>query len=225
LCKAGGKLFSKWYRLESTKELINILKSQCPDLDIELIDSKKGGNHMGSWIHPDLAIQLAQWISPMFSLQVSRWVRELALTGSVMLRNEKSSDELLRIQKEYKKLESNHTKLLEKRQHHKFKKGAVYYIISDTESQGKKYKPGFEGVDINMRLAQHRSTSPSSGVSECKLLETSILQRYSGKRTHINHEWVYDVEKEYIISSTITMLSFLGIKYTREDDIEQYNKV
>ena len=185
----------------------------------------------GSWIHPDLAIQLAQWISPMFSLQVSRCVRELALTGSVMLRNEKTSEELLRIQKEYKKLENNHTKLLEKRQHHKFKKGAVYYIISDGESKEKKYKPGFEGVDINVRLAQHRSTSPGirleflvySGISECKLLEASILQRYSGKRNHSNHEWIYEVDKENIISGSMTMLDFLGIEYTREDDVEKYN--
>ena len=36
-----------------------------------LIDSKKGGNNSGTWIHPDLAIQLAQWISSKFSIQVS----------------------------------------------------------------------------------------------------------------------------------------------------------
>jgi hypothetical protein len=58
-------------------------------VDIELIDAKKGGNDSGLWVHPDLAIQLAQWISPMFSLKVSRWMRELAMTGSVVLRHEK----------------------------------------------------------------------------------------------------------------------------------------
>jgi hypothetical protein len=127
LCKAGGKIFSKWYRLESTKELIDVLKSQCPDVGIEFIESKKGGNHSGSWIHPDLAVQLAQWISPMFSLKVSKWVRELALTGSVSLREEKTSTELLQLQKDYMKLEKNHGKLLERRQYHKFNTGAVFY--------------------------------------------------------------------------------------------------
>lgn len=231
LCQAGGKLFSKWYRLESTKELIQVLKSQCPDLDIKFVDSKKGGNHSGSWIHPDLAIQLAQWISPVFTLQISRWIRELALTGSVVLRNEKSSEELLKIQKEYKKLESNHKKILEKRQYHKFKKGPVFYIISDTESNCVKFKPGLEGVDINVRLAQHRSTCPSiklefliySGMSECKLLETAVLQRYAKKRNHLNHEWIFNLDKKHIISSTITLLDFLGIEYTREEDIDKYN--
>jgi hypothetical protein len=73
LCKAGGKLFSKWYRLDSTKELLNVLKSQCPD---KLIDSKVGGNHSGSWIHPFLATNLSQWISCDFSIKVSKWIED-----------------------------------------------------------------------------------------------------------------------------------------------------
>jgi hypothetical protein len=108
--------------------------------------------------------------------------------------------------------------------------GSVYYIISDVESNCVKYKPGFEGVDINVRLT-HRSTVPGiklelliySGVSECKLLESSILQRYTGKRNYSNHEWIYDVDKDHIVSSTTTMLEFLGIEYTKEEDIEKYN--
>lgn len=196
----------------------------------KLIESTKG-RYGGSWIHPDLAVQLAQWISPMFSLQVSSWVRELALTGSVSLREERSSDELLRLQKDYMKLEKNHSKLLERRQYHKFKSGAVFYIISDIESNCVKYKPGFEGVDINVRLAQHRSTSPGirvelmiySGVSDCKLMEKAILTRYSSKREYSNHEWVYNIEKEHIISSVTTLLDFLGIKYQKDADVEKYN--
>ena len=35
------------------------------------------------WIHPDLAIQLAQWISPPFALQVSKWIRTLFTDGKV----------------------------------------------------------------------------------------------------------------------------------------------
>ena len=161
LCQAGGKKFNDWYRLEQTNDLIQALNLKTGIDAIKLIDSKKG-RYGGSWIHPDLAVQLAQWISPMFSLQVSSWVREIALTGGVMLMHEKTSDELIELQKNYRKLESNHNKLLEKRQYHKFKLGSVFYIISDNESNRVKFKPGFEGVDINVRLAQHRSTSPLS---------------------------------------------------------------
>lgn len=119
LCKAGGKKFNDWYRLDSTKQLLNELskninksntisdtgiptsqivnikkqksskesKAGIPALDFDiqnsLIDSKKGGNHDGTWIHPDLAIQLAQWISPQFALQVSSWIRTLFTNGKI----------------------------------------------------------------------------------------------------------------------------------------------
>ena len=230
LCQAGGKKFNDWYRLEQTNDLIQALNLKTGIDAIKLIDSKKG-RYGGSWIHPDLAVQLAQWISPMFSLQVSSWVREIALTGGVMLMHEKTSDELIELQKNYRKLESNHNKLLEKRQYHKFKLGSVFYIISDNESNRVKFKPGFKGVDINVRLAQHRSTSPGirleflvyGGLADCKLLETGILKRYEGKREHKNHEWVYDVDKVIIMSGAMTLLKFLGIKYEKEEDIEKYN--
>ena len=234
ICQAGGKKINHWNVLDSTKNLIKALSAETGIPVSALIDIKKGGNDknlQGSWIHPDLGVQLAQWISPIFSLKVSKWVRELAMTGSVVLRHEKTSEELMVMQKKYKKLEKNHDKLLEKRKYYKFKQGSVYYIISDMESNCVKFKPGFEGVDINVRLSQHRSTTPGiklemliySGTSECKLLESSMLQRYSGKRKHINHEWIYDVVVEHIKSSTTTLLEFLGIQHVIEKDIEKYN--
>ena len=48
----------------------------------KLIEVYKGCNdkyNQGTWIHPDLGIQLAQWCSPSFSIQVSKWIRELNL--------------------------------------------------------------------------------------------------------------------------------------------------
>ena len=69
----------------------------------------------GSWIHPDLAVNLAQWISPTFAIQVSRWVRELYFTGSVTLGNEKTALELLELQKDYKKLETKYRQTLQKK--------------------------------------------------------------------------------------------------------------
>jgi hypothetical protein len=92
-----------------------------------------------------------------------------------------------------------------------------FIIISDIESKCVKYKPGFEGVDINVRLAQHRSTSPGvrlelliyGGVSDCKLMEKAMLTRYLSRREYINHEWVYKVKKDHIISSVETLIDFL----------------
>ncbi len=43
-----------------------------------LVFSKRGSPETGggTWLHPDLAVQLAQWCSKPFAIQVSRWVRE-----------------------------------------------------------------------------------------------------------------------------------------------------
>jgi hypothetical protein len=80
LCQAGCKKFNDWYRLNTTKQLINHVKSETEIPVSQLIDIKK---RKGSWIHPDLAIQLAQWISPKFAIQVSKWIRELFTNGKV----------------------------------------------------------------------------------------------------------------------------------------------
>lgn len=89
LCKAGNKKFHDWNRLESTKALIQALieVEMIPASSLIYINTGKGiaKYSQGSWIHPDLAVQLAQWISPVFALQVSRWIRELLTTGTVSI--------------------------------------------------------------------------------------------------------------------------------------------
>jgi hypothetical protein len=75
LCKAGGKKFNDWCRLDATKELIKTLEQ---DLNTEqnLVETTRGRYNSGSWIHPALATSLAQWISPLFSVRVSCWIEE-----------------------------------------------------------------------------------------------------------------------------------------------------
>jgi len=259
LCKAGGKLFGHWMALDSTKQLIKVLEeieksktgmvpvSVNVDTDIvspisaklKVIDIKKGGNNknaQGSWIHPDLAVQLAQWISPTFALQVSHWIRELALTGSVVVGNEKTHQELIELQNEIIKqketithLQNKHNKFLEKQRYHQFKEGSVFYIISDNDSKTLKFKPGLEGSDINRRLAEHRSTTPAIKLEylvytkDNVLLEKNILKRYKVKRSYQNHEWIFDITREHLIESVKTLLSFLNIEHTEEENLEEYN--
>ena len=252
LCKAGKKKFAHWNALESTKELIQALKADIgitisannPDIVIptlELIDVKKGGNdkkNQGSWIHPDLAVQLAQWISPVFALQVSRWIRELAMSGKVTLGDEKNTEQLLKLQqeilsknKEIKMLEIKHIKLLKKRNYHKFKQGPVFYIISDSDGKSMKYKVGIDLVDVNVRLQQHRSTTPAIKLEyllythKAPLIEEAMLELYKeNKKFYLNHEWIYDIDIKHIIGNVDTFIKFLGIDYTIDENTEEYNK-
>ena len=45
--------FSNWYQLDYTKELIKTLEINLGDPRLKVVDKKVGGNHSGSWIHPD----------------------------------------------------------------------------------------------------------------------------------------------------------------------------
>jgi hypothetical protein len=240
LCKAGGKEFRYWYRLQETKDLISALESDVQICTSQLVDIKKGNSRQfkqGSWIHPDLAVQLAQWISPLFALRVSRWVREIALTGTVDVTQEKTHEQLLQLQnmvieekKKRQTLEQKHQQLLYRRSHHKFKRGKIFYIISDGDSSESKYKVGIDDVDINVRLAQHRTTVPALHLDYLvytdsnDILEKSLLQRFkTHRKSYLNHEWLYNIELVLLKESVTTFLDFVCADYTVEPNIDQYN--
>lgn len=105
MCTAHRKRISTWLRTKETLELFDALAKDlrssinCSDLnslDItrltatkymeifpDLIFSKSGhpDGGGGTWLHPDLALQLAQWCNKPFAIQVSRWIREWLTTG------------------------------------------------------------------------------------------------------------------------------------------------
>jgi hypothetical protein len=98
LCKVAGKKMYDWSRLKETRNLKSTLeKSETGIPAAQLIEVYRGNSSkysQGTWIHPDLGLNLAQWCSTNFSAQVSKWLRELIYTGKVELGNEKSNEEI-----------------------------------------------------------------------------------------------------------------------------------
>jgi len=103
MCVAHGKDVSDWLKTDDTWDLVVALAD---DLGIVPNDPKnrKSGNSVftrvsayypslaivkrgspdtggGTWLHPDLALHLAQWCSKPFAIQVSRWIREWMTSG------------------------------------------------------------------------------------------------------------------------------------------------
>lgn len=76
MCKAAGKLFNDYSRLATSKAFLGELESVTGIPVTELIQSVRGGGPFGqgTWVHPKVAINLAQWLSPRFAVQVSEWV-------------------------------------------------------------------------------------------------------------------------------------------------------
>ncbi len=124
MCAAHGVTISRWFRTKETLELFDALaldinaKVICSDLNIldvpklsatkyaqifpELIFTKQGSPVVGggSWLHPDLAMQLAQWCNKRFAIQVSRWIREWLTAGQVPIDSD-AEQEYVRWQQRY----------------------------------------------------------------------------------------------------------------------------
>ncbi len=122
MCVAHSKQISDWLTTEPTWNLLvalsrrlgvgikegwnrNLSSSKVSEVFPHLLTVRRGSpaNGGGTWIHPKLAVHLAQWCSPEFALQVSDWVEEWLLTGlnPVQISNEDLEQEWQRWQQRY----------------------------------------------------------------------------------------------------------------------------
>jgi KilA-N domain len=73
LCQASGKNVADYLRLGSTNEFLREL-SQNMGIPIVSLVEVRPGRGGGTWVHPQVAVNLAQWCSPRFAVLVSKWV-------------------------------------------------------------------------------------------------------------------------------------------------------
>jgi KilA-N domain len=80
MCKACGKQFNDYSRLETTKAYWNGLSAETGIPVSGLVISIKGGNDkqvQGTWVNPEIAIDLAQWVSVEFRIWANRTLRQV----------------------------------------------------------------------------------------------------------------------------------------------------
>jgi hypothetical protein len=76
MCKAAGKEFKHYNANATTKAFLDALSAEVGIPTAELVISITGGTPtlQGTWVHPQVAINLATWCSATFAVQVSKWV-------------------------------------------------------------------------------------------------------------------------------------------------------
>lgn len=76
MCQASGKRWNDYGRLATTGSFLDALKTDTGIPVTELVQSVSGGEPrlQGTWVHPQVAIHLAQWCSAEFAVKVSQWV-------------------------------------------------------------------------------------------------------------------------------------------------------
>lgn len=78
LCSASGKRFNDYRVTKPTEAFLEELTAVTGIPVTELIQTIQGGvpQLQGTWVHPQVAINLAQWASPKFAVLVSQWIFE-----------------------------------------------------------------------------------------------------------------------------------------------------
>ena len=166
LCQAGGKNFNDWISLDNTNELIKILENESGISSSQLLDIKKNKSNnynQGSWIHPDLACQLAQWISPIFALQVIKWSRSI-------FTNSNKDIELKTKDKKIKVLENLCVKKHKREEYPG--KYVIYMLTTEEHKKNQTYIIG-KATDLKDRLGTYNKTCNHEVVyyKECKSKE------------------------------------------------------
>lgn len=94
MCNSAGKKWADFVRLESTKKFLEEYGTVTGVPVTEFIHSKQGGSDQGTWIHPDLAIELAAWCSVKLKAQVILLTKRF-MRGEVTTEESKATAECI----------------------------------------------------------------------------------------------------------------------------------
>ena len=207
LCKAGGKEFKSWNRLDKTKRFLDVLSLAVKIHTSSLIKvgsgHKIGNNNISeTWAHPQIAINIAQWISAEFDVLVSKWVYEIMLTGKLDIKQNKTTEELDIMNKENKLLKNRikllESKVLQKQPRETFEenKNVVYIVTTEFKEAQGHYKIG-KAQDLQKRMSVYNTSEKHEVIynTSCKtkknmdILEQLVHNRLESKRVEPNKEW------------------------------------
>ena len=218
LCQAGNKKFNDWFRLDTTKELINVLESETGIPASKLLDIIKGGDYkkQGSWIHPDLSIQIAQWISPKFSIQVSKWIRTLFTIGHVDVNIEVLKEKEKEIIIKDKKIQLLEDLYVQKQKRHDYSQENIIYILTTEDNKKKRIYIIGKTTSLKNRLSTYNKTSEHEVVyyKGCKtkedmdLIEQMVIKKLKMYKEKANRDrFILPIEKDITFFKDIVDIS------------------
>jgi hypothetical protein len=157
MCKAGGKQFKHWKGISKTEDFLRALSSTVGITTVELIKQNTGRKgERQTWVHPQIAMNIAHWMSSQFNVKVSGWVYEIMMTGKVDVTNTTSFNEL----KKDNKTQSMRIKYLTKkyvkaqpRVHYK-ERNVVYILTTKLMKKDRRYIMG-KATNLTNRLSTY----------------------------------------------------------------------
>ena len=227
LCNAGNKNFNDWFSLDSTKQIINELEYDEGIQVSQLIDNNKNNScnlEKDYWIHPDLAIQLAQWISPKFGLNISRWVR--------MLFNKNKFEINIKMMKDKdQKIKLLENICIKKQRRINYAEGNVIYLLTTEDNKKKRIYIIGKAKNLKDRLSTYNKTSEHEVIyyKGCKneeqmgIIETIVLNKLDMYREKANRDrFVLPIEKNISLFIKIIneSIDFFNLEKSNKKEIE-----
>jgi hypothetical protein len=198
LCKAGGKQFNDWKRLQKTQDYLKVLSKQTGNPVGTLINTEQTSNtNKTTWVHPQVAINIAQWISSKFDVMVSAWVYEVMMSGKVDISNTKTyrqlqsenKDKSIKIQYLTKKYVKSQPRVQYK------EKNVIYILTTKNLKKERRYILG-KAINLTNRLSTYNKSDEHEVVfyQECPdeetmgMVETMVFQKLKEYREQANRE-------------------------------------
>lgn len=212
MCKAAGKLWGHYYENKATKEFLDELSSVIGIPITALVCTIQGGypELQGTWVHPQVAINLGQWLSPKFAVKVTRWVfdwvNNKVSKSRLPYHLRRYIDNMRRIPPGYFSVLQEMTIVLVaplEQQGYNIPSNMVPDI-----SEGKIFSKWLraKGVDVDsMPTYQHRYED--GRVVNAKLYPMKYLEEL---RLHIAQEWLPKRAVKYFEERDITALQYLA---------------
>ena len=198
LCKAGNKQFKHWNSIEKTKAFLRVLSSEVGiPTSLLIIHQKGSGSNQCTWVHPYIAINIAQWISPQFDVKVSSWIYEVMLTGKIDISKTKSFQQLRLENKEHKLkiqyLTKKYVKAQSRVQYNE--KNVIYVLTTPSHKKERKYILG-KATNLTSRLSTYNKTDEHEVIyyQECtdedsmSIAEQLIFHKLKDYREQANRE-------------------------------------
>jgi hypothetical protein len=76
MCKANNKQWNDYWRTDRATEYLEALSTETGIPVSKLCLSMRGGSDQGTWVHPQVAVDLARWVSAPFAVWMDRWFLE-----------------------------------------------------------------------------------------------------------------------------------------------------
>ena len=203
LCKAGGKEFKHWNSLGKTKAFLKALSTAVGIPTAVLIHLGTGSKFgttqetTGTWVHPQVAINIAQWISPQFDVKVSAWVLEVMMTGKIDITNTKSYRELQQDNKNKQlKIQLMTKKYVKKQPRAQYDERNVIYILTTANMKKERRYILGKATNLTSRLSVYNKSDEHEVIyyQECLdeekmgFVETLVFCKLNEYREQANRE-------------------------------------